>query len=328
MKKRLFTAFFLLAIISTFFNFNLVFVARADGSKIYLGGMPAGFNVAGLGAKIIGLTDVPTENGYLSPSKDSELKVGDVIIAIDGTSVNGAKDIARECADGEIKILTVKRDGKLFLRDITPALSIDGTYKLGVFLRDTINGIGTISFIKDGKFASLGHPVTDDDNSVLEISGGNLYSAIITGYVRGERGRPGELRGTFVGGVVIGDIKSNTISGVYGTLNKNFDLSELQEIEVGNATIGKAEIYSTISGSKPQAYSVSLIKVEEENDVKNFVIRVEDDELLTTTGGIVQGMSGSPIVQNGKLVGAVTHVFINDPKTGYGISVSKMLNNI
>ena len=214
------------------------------------------------------------------------------------------------------------------MRDIVPAPSLDGSYKLGVLIRDAVNGIGTISFIKDGNFASLGHPILDDDNNILKLSGGNIYNATITGYVSGERGRAGELRGSFAGEKIIGDIKLNLISGVYGTLKEDFDYSGLTEIEIGIGTIGKAEIYSTISGKEPLSYSVSLLKADPDAETKNFVIRIEDERLLSSTGGIVQGMSGSPIVQNGKLIGAVTHVFINDPKMGYGISIQNMYNHI
>ena len=155
-----------------------------------------------------------------------------------------------------------------------------------------------------------------------------MFNCEITGFIKGERGRAGELRGTFDRRRKIASLDKNLNSGVYGDICDNENLSNLREIELGNAKMGDASIYTTINGTCPKEYSISIIKVDTiSRDTKNFVIRITDQRLLELTGGIVQGMSGSPIVQNGKLVGAVTHVFINDPTRGFGISIDNMINN-
>ena len=169
--------------------------------------------------------------------------------------------------------------------------------------------------------------MVNNEYNEIDIFGGELYNCSITGCVKGERGKAGELRGVFVKNDPIGVIDKNLISGVYGQLSEDFDKTNLTQIEIGKASIGDACIYSTIDNNEPKRYSISIIKVDDFQDNKNFVIKVTDKDLLETTGGIVQGMSGSPIVQNGKLVGAVTHVFINDPTRGFGINIFNMINN-
>ena len=200
-------------------------------------------------------------------------------------------------------------------------------YKLGILIRDGVSGIGTITFIKENRIAALGHPILNDNNSLVEIIGGNVYTCNITGCVKGERGKAGELKGNFIRISPFACIEKNLLCGVYGCLNDNFDYKTLKKVKIGEAVPGEASIYSTTTGNLPKEYSISIIKVDNNEDYKNFVIKVTDKELLNTTGGIVQGMSGSPIVQNGKLVGAVTHVFLNDPTRGFGIKIDKMINN-
>ena len=299
-----------------------------DQTKIYLGGMPAGFTLFTKGAHIVGLCDVITEDGLKSPAKDCEIKVGDVIIAINNYEINNAKDIENAIKDQKQKNIYLNRDGKILVEKIVPAKDINGTVKLGVFVKDTVSGIGTITYIKGNRFASLGHPVADENGKILSVSGGELYNCNISGLLKGKRGKAGELHGVFFTNKKIAEIDKNDKSGVYGTIDKNtFDYKNLIEIGIGNASVGDAHIYSTINGDKPLKYDISIVKIDNNNDIKNFVIKVNDDRLIENTGGIVQGMSGSPIVQNNKLVGAVTHVFINDPTRGFGISIKNMINN-
>ena len=295
--------------------------------KIYLGGMPAGFSLKTNGAYIIGLCDVISENGLKSPSKRAGLMIGDIILSIDGIEVNNAEDIESVLIDGEEKQLLICRNGENFNVLATPEKDFSGKYKLGVFIRENLNGIGTITFIKGDRFASLGHPVLADDGSLVEIRGGTLYNCNITGYIAGEKNRAGELHGVF-DGKPVANIDKNLLTGVYGRLNKDFDYSTLKEIKIGEAHVGCAEIYTTIDGRDVQKYDISIIKTDYQNRTnKNFVIKIEDERLLGKTHGIIQGMSGSPIVQNGVLVGAVTHVFVNDPSRGFGIAISNMIDN-
>ena len=323
MKKKCSILLVILAIYSLFiFSLNTVY---AFEEKIYLGGMPAGFSLSTRGAKIVGLSDVITEKGLLSPAKEIGLKVGDTILEIDGVNINSATDIENSLVDGMLKTLTIKRRGEVFDDTITPAKDLSGNYKLGIFVRDNVNGIGTITYIKGNRFASLGHPVLDDNSEIVEIIGGDLFNCNITDYIKGERGKPGELRGIFVRKDVIGSIDKNTDCGVFG-IYKSTNRSELKSIETAKAVMGNATIFTTIDGDSAKEYSISIIKVDNDLEQKNFVIKINDERLLECTGGIVQGMSGSPIVQNGKLVGAVTHVFMNDPTRGFGVSIQNMLN--
>lgn len=321
LKRRFFIL--LIAIVSIFSCFKVnVF---ADEEEIYLGGMPAGFALYTRGAEIVGLCDVITENGSISPAKNADILVGDKILFIDGFEINSALDIEKSIKSNYNKTITIERQGETMLKIITPAKDINGKYKLGLFIRDEINGIGTITFIKGNRFASLGHPVLNNAGKTYEIIGGNLYNCKITGNIKGERGKAGELRGVFLRNEKVGKIEKNNSVGVYGSI-ENIDKSTLIKTEIGDAKPGKAQILSTIDGVKPKKYDISIIKVDNTSSCKNFVIKIIDNDLLNNTGGIVQGMSGSPIIQNNKLVGAVTHVFINDPTRGFGLSIDKMLN--
>ncbi len=299
----------------------------AYSEEIFLGGMPAGFSLYTRGAIVVGVCDVITENGLISPSKNAGIEVGDIILYIDEIEINNAIDIERALKTNQTKMVTISRNNELILEKIIPAKDINGHYKLGVFVRDDVSGIGTITYIKGNSFGSLGHPILDDRGNLLDITGGKLYNCNITGYVKGERGKAGELRGVFLRNKSVGEIDLNTNVGVFGKLNSNFDKSSLVKVKLGHAKMGDAKIFSTINGSAPKEYSISIIKVDNNIDTKNFVVKITDPDLTDCTAGIVQGMSGSPIVQDGKLVGAITHVFINDPTRGFGISIDKMFNN-
>lgn len=323
-KKSIFCVLLSILLLFSIGNVKVSFAKE----KIYLGGFPAGFTLQSRGAEIIGVTDVLTENGAISPCKDCGIKVGDVILSIDGQEVNNAFDIERVLKNDNLYKIEYLRDGERHLTMLKPALDISSKYKLGVYIRDKINGIGTVTFIKDNRIASLGHPVLSENNNVLEISNGIIYNCEITGCVKGERGKAGELRGILKRDEQYAQVDKNLNCGVFGRIIKENAVSELKEIEIGNARVGEASIYTTIKGEVPSEYSISIVKVDTLNrDTKNYVIKITDEKLLDITGGIVQGMSGSPIVQDGRLVGAVTHVFINDPTRGFGISIDKMINN-
>ncbi len=328
--KKIFRLFILCITLIVCFSANTVLSASAETEKIYLGGIPAGFSLQVRGAYVIGLTDVLTENGLISPAKNADIQVGDKIMYIDGTEVNNAVDIAKNLQNNEEKNIVIIREGKTILKQVKPVTDLNKENKLGLFIRDNINGIGTITFVKGNKIATLGHPILDDSGNIIEIIGGNISYCNITGVVKGKRGKAGELRGVFLKKNNIATIKKNSVTGVYGELiNDNAKELGLKEIKIGTAKMGEAEIYSTINGNKPCKYTISIIKVDENNrEDKNFVVKITDENLLKQTGGIVQGMSGSPIVQNGKLVGAVTHVFLNDPTRGFGISINNMLGSI
>ncbi len=308
--------------------------ANAASNEYYLGGMTAGFSLSAGGAEVIGLSEVSSDDGIHRPAEEVGIKVGDLICAADSIRIKSISDLnaALERSGGKEIVLTVKRNGETAEIKLRPALDKKtGKYKIGVLIRDTLTGIGTVTYIKKDtlRFGSLGHAVCDESNQSLEISDPKVYLCSVIGVNKGKRGKAGELRGLFLNDKAIGKADSVCMTGLYGTFDKNYDFSHTETVEIApisEATIGKAVIYSTIDGVCPQKYEISIAKVDENNkDHKNFVIKVTDEKLIKETGGIVQGMSGSPIVQNGKLIGAVTHVFLNDPTRGYGIGIEHMI---
>lgn len=320
------------------FAFTIPFAsnsALAEENYLYLGGFPAGFVLNTKTVEVIGVCEVITEDGIRSPAREAGIKTGDIIDKINGEEVNASSDInnllSKEYKKYEIEILRGDETLKLA---VEPAKEMTtGGKRLGVLVKDSINGIGTVTYIdgKNKKFASLGHPVSDSNNNLIEINGGTIYGSLIYDVKKGVRGTPGELRGAFENGVVIGKAKINCSCGVYGDLSDSFDCSKLLKISKANideVQIGSAYIYTTIYGTDADKYRISIVKVDKGNkENRNFVIKIDDDRLIEKTGGIVQGMSGSPIVQNGKLIGAVTHVFVNDPTRGYGIGIDNMLSS-
>ena len=309
--------------------------AAADENSLYLGGFPAGFVLNTTTVEVVGLCEVITDGGMCCPAREAGLKSGDIIDKINGQEVNKTSDvneiISRDYKKYEMSII---RGGETVTKEISPVKELSsGGKRIGVLVKDSINGIGTVTYVDRGagKFASLGHPVTDAENRITEINGGTLFGSIIYDVKKGVRGTPGELRGAFENGIILGKAKINCACGVYGSVSEDFDYSNLIKIKkasMDEVNVGTAYVYSTVYGKDAQKYKISIVKVDKNNkDNRNFVIKVEDKALIDRTGGIVQGMSGSPIIQNGKLIGAVTHVFINDPTRGYGIGIDNMLNS-
>ena len=327
MRKSLKFLSFICLLLSLTIVFNNLDYVKAESDVVFLGGMPAGFSIETKGAHIVGVCDVITLEGIKTPSKSADLRNGDVIIKINGQSVNSALDVSNYVKSTDTHLIEIKRQNETLIKNVIPAKDLNGEFRLGVFIRDDICGIGTITFINSNRIASLGHPVIGDNGELVEIIGGDIYSCSISGCVKGEKGKAGELRGVLIKDDLIAKIDKNLECGVYGEIIDGYNIEKLQTIEVGQAKIGNANVVTTINGSTAKSYNISIIKIDNISSNKNFVIRVDDENLLTETGGIVQGMSGSPIVQDGKLVGAVTHVFINDPTRGFGISIQNMLNN-
>lgn len=321
----------LVAIVAFYIQIVPVF-AQTTKENVYLGGMPAGFVMQMKSVEVVGFSDFVTDSGIKSPAKECGIKTGDKILRFGNKTIASAVDLDNVCQNchGEAEIIELERNGEQLKLKIRPIKELSsGVFRIGVLVRDSISGVGTVTFIKeDGGFAALGHPVYEKDHNLLEISGGNCFQCGVVGVNRGERGAPGELKGAFLSSQSIAEIKANTPCGILGEWKG--DTASRPKIEVGKISIvkmGKGSMFSTVDGCNPQEYQISIIKVDKDNkENKNFVIKITDKTLLNSTGGIVQGMSGSPIVQNGKLVGAITHVFVNDPTRGYGISIEKMLN--
>ncbi len=302
-----------------------------SNQSVYLGGFTAGFTLKTRGATIIGITEVISNEGRVSPCKNAGLCEGDVIISMDGKHINCASDIS-DCLKGYKNgaiLVEVLRCGNLKLFNLYPQKDVNGLYKIGVFIREDLQGLGTVSFIdKDGNFASLGHPVVSDNGTMFDVIGGKCYGCSVIGITKGIRGKAGELKGLFLNEKPIGEIVKNTNVGMFGKIN-DFDATNYKEVEVGTAKIGKAQIVSTVEGQNSEYYDIEIVKTElKRKQGKNLVVKICDKTLIEKTGGIVQGMSGSPILQDGKIVGAITHVFINDSARGYGISIENMLNEM
>ena len=321
----------LIILISIFISLSSInyIYPNAFSEYVYLGGFTAGFTLKTKGATVVGINEVMTSKGSISPCKCAGIEIGDIILSMNGVEINSASDIdevLKDYSSGFI-ITEILRNNQKKLCDIFPEKDILGNYKLGLFIREDLNGLGTVTYIDDnGEFASLGHPIANENGEIYTLKSGEVYESNIIGVNKGYRGHAGELKGLFVGNKSIGVVTKNTNVGMYGKLN-NFNPLEYVKIAVGNAKIGKAEIVSTVEGQNSCKYSIDIIKIDSRvGNTKNLVIKITDKELLDYTGGILQGMSGSPIIQDGKLVGAVTHVFINDPSRGYGILIDNMLS--
>ena len=313
---------------------NIRASAEEKGTEYYVGGMPAGFTLGVGGAQVIGLSQVMGENGCYSPAANVGLKTGDVIEKVSGIRVKTTQELNDTIAKsgGRQVILTIRRRGETADVPIVPVKDcVTGRLKIGILARDSVSGIGTVTYIEkeSRRFGSLGHPVGGETGDTF--LGGDICSCTIVGVTKGIRGRAGELRGTLLNAEKFATGDNVTDCGIFGTVDETYFLGG--NITAYTATadevkIGDAYIYATIEGDTPKKYDIDIVKVDKNNkNNKNFVIKVTDSELLDKTGGIVQGMSGSPILQNGKLVGAVTHVFINDPARGYGVSIGNMLQS-
>lgn len=300
-------------------------------------GTPFGVKILTDGVIVVGLNDITTADGTVNPGKQANIQTGDIIYKINGVEVSSNDDVSKAISSskGETVSVELQRDGKNLTLPLTPALSsIDNTYKAGLWVRDSSAGIGTVSFYdpQTGAFGGLGHAISDvDTGEVLPVLKGDVVNVKIHDIVKGTVGTPGELRGSFVSNESCGTITVNNDSGVFGTMyeapyyDRLVPMGLKQEIQTGKATI-----LTTINGSTPKEYEIEIEKFNlfENSPTKNMVIRITDPELLELCGGIVQGMSGSPILQNGKLVGAVTHVFVNDPTRGYAIFAENMYQNV
>ncbi len=302
------------------------------------GGKAVGIKMFTKGLICVGTQEVIAKSGRkIDTGKALDIKNGDIITAADGVELHTVEQFARlvENSDGRAIKLGVSRNGKEEIKLVTPVETDDG-YKLGIWVRDSTAGIGTITFFDNdsGSFAALGHPITDvDTGELMPIDKGSITPAEIVGVKKGSRGNPGELYGVFdAKGTDCGAITKNTNQGIYGRLLPDYDLGLGKEIPIAvksEVKTGKAEILANVSGEKIESFEIEIQKIMRyAPDDKNMIVKITDERLLGITGGIVQGMSGSPVIQNGKLVGAVTHVFVNDPTRGYGIFIQNMIENV
>ncbi len=303
----------------------------ASGEKVYLGGFPIGLKLYAEGVIVVGTEPVDTENGLVNTAEAAGLKIGDIIIKVNGKNVTRNTEISdyMEKSAGETVEFTVKRNEEIFVTSFKGAFSkSENKYKAGIWVRDSSAGIGTVTFYTlEGRYASLGHAVCDIDTKItLPISKGDCTGVRLTGYRKGENSTAGELCG-YLENQSTGTVEINGELGVYGVFSGYIDNGELYEIaSADEIEEGAASIFTTIDDSGVKEYSVKIEKIDKfDKENKHLVIKITDTTLTEKTGGIIQGMSGSPIIQNGKIVGAVTHVFLNDSTGGYGILAEKML---
>lgn len=295
-------------------------------------GTPFGVKMFSDGALVVAFSDQYTRLGTENPAKEAGLKLGDLIVSAGGQAVRSNEELTQAITAAQGKALSVvyRRQGQAYTTTLTPVQdAATGAYRAGVWVRDSSAGIGTMTFWDPQRstFAGLGHAISDTDTGAdITLLSGEIVPVVITGCISGTAGSPGELRGEF-SSTAVGTVLANDTTGIYGQCTggltgQNCPVAQPQEIALGDA-----EVWTTISGSTPQRYTVRIERVNmtSSDPNRNLVIKVTDPDLLAATGGIVQGMSGSPIVQNGKLVGAVTHVLVNDPTRGYGIFATTML---
>lgn len=304
--------------------------------QVYLGGYPLGITINGEGVVVIGLHEFVGINGEICcPAMKSGLQINDKIIELDGKKIFGSAKLSEIAlaSNGRQMSVVFIRDDNLYNTKIQPQVDLStGCYKLGLWTKDVSSGVGTLTYTKmDLSFGALGHPICNGNGNIIDCSNGGIFPCSIEGVLRGQRGAAGELKGTFSFENRIGNVYSNNKFGTFGkfTTHNKYCETIIDVADICDVHPGKASIYCTIIGNNRKKYDIEIIKAASQKspDDKGMVIHITDKQLLEKCGGIVQGMSGSPIVQDGRLVGAVTHVFVNDPTRGYGIYAKWMLNN-
>ncbi len=300
--------------------------------RLCVGGFAFGVRFGTAGVLVLDTPSVISDGRKLTPALDAGIKVKDIITKVNGTEVNTAESVSLLIEKSESGAdVTLKRgENEITVKVIPVKEDVTGIYRAGLKLKDSMAGIGTVTYVdpQTGEFGGLGHGICDPETGVLmPLRSGSAISVEIGGVIKGKSGKPGEIKGYFLSERT-GNVKSNTVCGVFGyfsslpTLDNPIPVATRNEIKEGKATV-----YSTLGDDGVKEYEIEISKIDRTStDNKSFVITVTDPQLKARSGGIVQGMSGSPIVQDGKLVGAVTHVLISDPTRGYGVFIENMLN--
>lgn len=297
-------------------------------------GQPFGIKLRMDGAMVVGMDRIPTSSGERCPAQEAGIQTGDLIRSVDGIPIDSNQTLQEtiSASGGQTVSVTLLREEEIYQCTLTPAFSaIDHCYEAGVWVRDSSAGVGTITFYdpETGSFGGLGHPICDaDTGGILPLGSGEASAVTISAVEKGVAGSPGMLQGSFTNEAPLGKLLCNNRCGVFGTLyHSPTDAQAIPMAFKQEINPGAAQILSTVSGETPQMYDVVLEDIDYSgtDSTRNMTIHVTDPALLEETGGIVQGMSGSPILQDGKLVGAVTHVFVDDPTRGYGIFCENMV---
>ncbi len=324
--------------LSTLLLFALICPSYATdikaGDNVTIGGMPFGVKFFSGNMTVSGFTEVDSENGSVSPAFEAGMRENDVIIKLNNKKVQTAEEVTRtvEESDGKALIFFCKRNNEDITFTVTPVKSISaGTYKIGIWIKDSTAGIGTVTYIdpETGEFGGLGHGIcSSETGELMPIRRGIVSEVKISGIDKGEVGSPGELKGYFSSGK-IGIVTKNSDEGVFGiftNVKRNPQYTSPITVASKDETkTGKATVLCTLSSNEIQEFDIEIICDNSDANAKSFAVVATDPDLIAETGGIVQGMSGSPIIQDGKLIGAVTHVLVNDPTHGYGIFIENML---
>lgn len=307
--------------------------AQLNSMRLYPGGIPFGVKFMTDGVLIVGFCDITANGQRVNPSAAAGLKTGDRLMSINGQPLTSAEELtaAVENSGGRSLSVVYRRGEQSYTASLTPVFcTSEGCYKTGIYVKDNGAGIGTVTYIDPNtlSFGGLGHGICEESGRPISIKRGSVVDVTVNGALKGQKGVPGEIKGSFKAGKT-GTLLKNTGCGVYGafaSLPAGLPEGPLPLGTRSTLREGKACIYCTLDPSGPKKYEIEISSIDKSaNEGKCFTVKVTDPALLEQTGGIVQGMSGSPIIQNGKLVGAVTHVLINDPTTGYGIFIENML---
>jgi stage IV sporulation protein B len=321
------------------FKYKSISLDVIDQVELIPCGIPIGISVETDGILVLGNNEITGADGLNYEPSYNKLKSGDYILSVNNKKVMQKEQLIEEIqkSEGNEIRLTLRRNGEIISTRITPVKTASGRYQIGTWIRDDTQGIGTLTFIStDGHFGALGHGITDiDTGRLMEIGNGTIYDAQILSIVKGKEGEPGEIIGMIRHNDRnrIGSITDNTPQGIFGDINRRYRLKdEFKPIKIGlkqEIKPGKAYIRCMVDGSIND-YEINILKIDmsNTNHSKGLVIKITDERLLNITGGIVQGMSGSPIIQNNKIIGAVTHVFIQDSTKGYGIFIENMVNKL
>ena len=316
--------------------FKEVKVTPVDEQEIYVSGSTIGIYMETEGVLVIDTGEIEDQNGEMKEPAKNLVRQGDYIVSFNGEKISTKRELINDIAglDGEEVTLEVKREGESVPVSVTPVKDTKGDYKLGIWVRDDTQGIGTLTYVdQNGRYGALGHGISDIDTAqLLNIRNGALYKAQILAINKGSKGNPGELAGfiRYDDRNILGSIEINSKNGIYGQFYKGAEdgitLKKMPVAYKQDVKTGEASVLCNVDGEvREYQAEIKRIDLNHEDTNKSFVIQITDEKLLEKTGGIVQGLSGSPVLQNGKMVGAITHVFVQDSPSGYGIFIENML---